>query len=200
MTPRQGTALILASASPRRLDLLRQAGLEPDRLQAANVDETPVRGERPRGLAQRLARSKADVVAASNHGAFILAADTVVAVGRRILPKALSREEAAFCLQTLSGRAHDVITAICLISPDGRRCERVTETRVLFKRLSAPEMDAYLDTGEWNGKAGGYAVQGRAGALVRRLSGSYTGVVGLPLRETLDALEGLGYRGAEAAR
>jgi len=200
VTARSGPALILASASPRRLDLLRQAGLEPDRLQSADVDETPVRGERPRELARRLARRKAEVVAAENHGAFILAADTVVAAGRRILPKALSREEAAFCLKTLSGRAHDVITAICLIGPDGRRCEKTTETRILFKRLSGPEINAYLESGEWSGKAGGYAVQGRAGALVMRLSGSYTGVVGLPLRETLDALEGLGYRTAGAAR
>jgi septum formation protein len=187
--------LILASASPRRLDLLRQIGVEPDGVAPADVDETPLRGEAPRQLAQRLARAKATTAAAQRPDAFVLAADTVVAVGRRVLPKAETEAEARFCLELLSGRAHRVETAIAVATPDGRVGERLVETRLRFKRLTTREVDGYLDSGEWRGKAGGYGVQGRAGAFVLSLSGSYPAVVGLPLYETLALLRGLGWRG-----
>lgn len=184
--------LVLASASPRRLELLRQAGVEPDRVVHADLDETPAQGETPRRLATRLARQKA--AAAHAAGQFTLAADTVVAVGRRILPKAETAEEARWCLQLLSGRAHRVFTGVAVTAPDGRTAARLSETRLQFKRLTQAEIAAYVDSGEWRGKAGGYGVQGRAAAFVVALSGSYTGVVGLPLYETLCLLEGLGCR------
>ncbi len=191
--------LVLASASPRRLQLLNQIGIEPDKLLPAELDETPLRKELPRGLAKRLAQTKAEV---ARHGAerdpdldgcFILAADTVVAVGRRILPKPDLTDEAAACLRLLSGRAHRVYTALCLITPRGKTRSRLVETRVRFKRLSREEIETYLASGEWEGKAGGYAIQGRAGAFVTRLIGSYTNVVGLPLYETMSLLMGEGY-------
>jgi septum formation protein len=187
--------LVLASASPRRLQLLAQAGLVPDRVVPADIDETPLRNEQPRDLARRLARSKA-VHAASNAlaaGTFCLAADTVVAVGRRILPKAETIEEARHCLALLSGRGHRVYTAVCLITPAGKQRERLVETRLGFKRLSDAEIGAYLASGEWRGKAGGYAIQGLAGAFALQIVGSYTSVVGLPLYETLCLLEGEGF-------
>jgi septum formation protein len=188
--------LVLASGSPRRLALLAQAGIEPDALLPADIDETPERGELPRRLALRLAREKLDAADArrrmlgEHEGAFLLAADTVVAVGRRILPKPEVAEEAAECLRLLSGRAHRVYTGIALMTPKGGIRTRLVETRVRFKRLSREEMDAYLAAREWEGKAGGYAIQGLAGVFVVKLVGSYTNVVGLPLAETVALLGG----------
>jgi septum formation protein len=190
---------VLASGSPRRLGLINQAGIEPDALRPADIDETPRKGELPRACANRLARAKADAAVASLRaddelqGAYILAADTVVAVGRRILPKAELLDEAAQCLRLLSGRNHRVYTAICLVTPKEAVRQRLVETRVRFKRLSAQDIEAYLASGEWRGKAGGYAVQGLAGTFVVKLVGSYTNVVGLPLYETLTLLSGEGY-------
>jgi septum formation protein len=185
--------LVLASASPRRLDLLRQIGLAPDMVEAAELDETPHPHETPRQLALRLARAKAAHVAARRPGDFVLGADTVVAVGRRVLPKALDEAEVRGCLELLSGRAHRVLTGVCVVAPDGRTASRLSESRLHFKRLSAAEVDAYVACGEGVGKAGGYAIQGRAGALVMALQGSYSGVVGLPLHETANLLSGLGF-------
>ena len=182
--------LVLASASPRRLQLLRQAGIEPDEIRSPSVDERPAKGELPRDLARRLARDKA---AGSDAGVYTLTADTVVSVGRRILPKTEEAEEAATCLRLLSGRSHRVHTAVCLVTPAGKLRERLVETRVIFKRLSGPEHEAYLAAGEWRGKAGGYAVQGLAACFVRQLVGSYGAVVGLPLYETVSLLAGEGY-------
>ena len=191
--------LILASASPRRLALLNQIGIEPEHLVPAHVDETPEKGELPRKLAQRLADLKALTarhkasVAGFGGNTMVLAADTVVAVGRRILPKAETMEEAADCLRLLSGRAHRVYTGVTLITPSGARRHRLVETRIRFKRLSAREMESYLASAEWRDKAGGYAIQGIAGAFVVKLSGSYTAVVGLPLMETAHLLAGEGF-------
>jgi septum formation protein len=192
--------LVLASASPRRIALLQQAGIEPDRIMPAEVDETPLRSEHPRSLAKRLARAKAEAARAyladegGADGSFILAADTVVAVGRRILPKTELAEEAANCLGLLSGRSHRVFTGVCLVTPGEKVRQRVSETRLRFKRLPRETIDAYLASGEWRGKAGGYAIQGLAGAFVVKLVGSYTGVVGLPLYETTALLAGEGYK------
>jgi len=193
---RQDTApaLVLASASPRRLDLLRQIGLAPDAVRAPEVDETPLPKELPRDYAKRLARAKADAVAGRMPGDFVVAADTVVARGRRILPKAETADEARACLDLLSGAAHRVLTAVVAVAPDGRRAERLVETRVQFKRLSADDVHGYIESEEWQGKAGGYAVQGLAGRFVTAIHGSYSSVVGLPLYETASLLEGLGYR------
>jgi septum formation protein len=191
--------LILASASPRRLALLQQAGLDADALLPADIDETPQRFELPRSLAVRLASEKAAAATKIRKlqpkldGSFLLAADTVVAVGRRILPKCETREEAEDCLQLLSGRQHRVYTAVSLITPRGAERRRLVEARLRFKRLASAEINAYLATGEWRGKAGGYAVQGFAGAFVVKLIGSYTAVVGLPLYETVNLLAGEGY-------
>ena len=185
--------LVLASASPRRRDLLAQAGIVPDAIAVPGVDETPRKDELPRVHALRLAREKAIAVATDNPGAFVLAADTVVAAGRRILPKAETEDQARACIALLSGRAHRVYTAVALATPGGRLLTRVVETRVSVKRLGAPEIDAYVATGEWRGKAGGYALQGAAAALIPRINGSCSGVVGLPLAETLALLRGAGY-------
>ncbi|MFG1192897.1 MULTISPECIES: Maf-like protein [Xanthobacter] len=189
--------LVLASGSPRRLALLNQAGIDPDLLMPADVDETPERGELPRRLAQRLSQEKAKLVAGrakdAEMNALVLAADTVVAVGRRILPKPDLVDEAEACLRLLSGRTHRVYTGVCLIDPRGRTATRLVETRVRFKRLSRDEINDYLACGEWRGKAGGYAIQGIAGGFVVKLVGSYTNVVGLPLSETLGLLTGQGY-------
>jgi septum formation protein len=191
--------LILASASVRRLELLQQIGLDPDALIPADLDETPNRGELPRVLAARLAAEKAEAaakIAAQRpelEGAFLVAADTVVAVGRRILPKCEVVDEATQCLRLLSGRIHRVYTGVTLITPKGGRRRRLVESRVRFKRFSSDEIEAYLASGEWRGKAGGYAIQGLAGAFVVKLVGSYTGVVGLPLYETLSLLAGEGF-------
>jgi len=186
--------LVLASASPRRLDLLRQIGLTPDAVEAADLDEAPHSDETPRRLAVRLAEAKAVHVAARLPDAFVLGADTVVAVGRRVLPKADDAAEVRACLRLLSGRAHRVLTGIAVAAPGGRVASRLVESRVHFKRLSDADVDAYLACGEGIGKAGGYAIQGRAGALVISLQGSYSGVVGLPLYETANLLAGLGFR------
>lgn len=193
MTPSAKLRLILASASPRRLALLGQIGVVPDAVRAADLDETPRKNELPREHALRLAREKAEAVAALEPGALVLGADTVVACGRRILPKAETETEARQCLALLSGRAHRVYTAVALIHPDGRRAERVSESRLVFKRLAAGEIDAYLACGEWRGKAGGYAIQGHAATFVRLLTGSHSGVVGLPLFETGALLAGAGF-------
>jgi len=191
--------LVLASGSPRRLSLLNQAGIEPDSLQPTEIDEIPVKGELPRALANRLAKTKAQAALASVkideelRGSYILAADTVVAVGRRIMPKADMLEEAAACLRLLSGRNHRVYTGICLVTPRETFRQRLIETRVRFKRLSTEDIEAYLASGEWRGKAGGYAIQGLAGTFVVKLVGSYTNVVGLPLYETMSLLGGEGF-------
>jgi septum formation protein len=187
--------LVLASASPRRLDLLAQVGLEPDRTDPADIDETPQAGETPRALALRLAQAKARLAADRNPGAFVLGADTVVAVGRRVLGKAEDEAEARAFLSLLSGRAHKVLTGVAVIAPDGRMSSRLGEARVHFKRLTPAELDGYLGCGEWRGKAGAYAIQGRAGGFVIAVQGSYSAVVGLPLYETRMLLEGLGLRG-----
>ena len=188
--------LILASASPRRLALLAQIGIVPDAVRAADLDEAPLKLELPRVHAVRLAREKARAVAALEPRAFVLAADTVVAAGRRILPKAETEADVRHCLDILSGRAHRVYTAICLIDPAGGLRERVSETRVSFKRLSDAELDAYVAGGEGQGKAGGYAIQGSAAAFVRLLNGSYSGVVGLPLFEVGTLLASAGFVGS----
>ncbi len=185
--------LILASASPRRLQLLAQIGVVPDRVTAADIDETPLRDETPRRHAARLAREKAQ--ACAEPGCFTLAADTVVALGRRILGKPADEAAARACLSLLSGRRHHVLTAITLITPDGSLSHRLAESRVVFNRLTPQELDAYLATGEWAGKAGGYAIQGYAAAFIRQLAGSYSGVVGLPLFETAQLLKGRRYHG-----
>lgn len=191
--------LVLASSSPRRLELLQRVGIEPDALLPADIDETPRKKDLPRVLAARLAHEKAAAAARISaddpalRGAFILAADTVVAVGRRILPKCELVEEAGDCLRLLSGRQHRVYTAVCLLTPKGAERRRLVEARVRFKRLSGADLEAYLGSGEWRGKAGGYAIQGIAGAFVVRLIGSYTCVVGLPLYETVALLDGDGF-------
>jgi septum formation protein len=186
--------LVLASASPRRLELLRQVGIVPDVIDPANLDETPRKGELPAAHAVRLAEEKARAVIPRHPGAFILAADTVVACGRRILPKTEDEASARFCLELLSGRRHRVHGGIALASPDGRLVLRRVDSQVAFKRLSEPEIAAYLRSGEWCGKAGGYAIQGQAAVLVRWLCGSYSNVVGLPIFETAQLLAGRGYR------
>ncbi len=186
-------ALILASASPRRKDLLAQIGVEPDLILPADLDETPQKSELPRPYALRLAIEKADAIRALHPDGIILAADTVVACGRRILPKTEEEPEARACLELLSGRAHQVMTGVAVLPETGPALSRLVVTRVKLKRLSRSEIDGYLASGEWRGKAGGYGIQGRAGALVQSLSGSYTGVVGLPVFETRNLLEGAGY-------
>ena len=182
--------LILASASPRRLDLLAQIGVVPDAVEAADIDETPVAGELPRQNAARLARAKAQAIADRNPGALVIGADTVVACGRRILPKAEDEKTALQCLELLSGRRHRVYGGVAVILPDGSLRSRLVETRVRFKRLTSQEMAAYLQSGEWRGKAGGYAIQGRAAVFVANINGSYSNIVGLPLYETAALLSG----------
>lgn len=184
--------LVLASASPRRLELLRQIAITPAAVIPAEISEQPRPRELPAKLALRLATEKAQAVAALQHGAVVLGADTVVACGRRILPKAESRQEAADCLKLLSGRRHRVYGGIVVIGPDRRLAKRLVMTSVSFKRLSEAEISAYLESGEWKGKAGGYAIQGRAGAFVRSINGSYTNVVGLDLFATTALLRGFG--------
>ena len=189
----------LASASSRRLDLLAQIGIKPEHVGPADIDETPKSGETPRELARRLASEKATAVLShipENEDWVILAADTVVAQGRRILPKAETQETAKVCLKLLSGRAHRVFSGVCLIYK-GKSMLRVADTRVVMKRLSAEEITTYLDSQEWLGKAGGYAIQGRADAFVKSLNGSYSNVVGLPLYETSSLLAGIGFKGGQ---
>ena len=188
--------LVLASGSPRRVDLLNQVGIEPDHLLPVTIDESPKRNELPRNLAKRLAREKAEAamtIARADPdyaGALIVAADTVVGVGRRCLPKADLIEDADACLRLLSGRSHRVYTGVTLVTLKGQLRQRLVETRVRFKRLTREDIDSYLASGEWQGKAGGYAIQGLAGGFVVRLVGSYTNVVGLPLYETVALLQG----------
>jgi septum formation protein len=183
--------LVLASASPRRRELLGRLGLEAERIAPAHIDETPQPGELPRAYAIRVAREKA--LAAACHDAHVLAGDTVVAAGRRILPKTEEEAEARACLELLSGRRHTVYSAIALRGPDGTLRERLSETEVRFKRLSEQEIRDYLAGGEWHGKAGGYAIQGSAEGLVAWLQGSHSGVVGLPLFETRALLKAAGF-------
>lgn len=190
--------LVLASASPRRLDLLRQIGVVPDAVDPADIDESPLPRELPPQHALRLAGEKAAAVAARHSGAFVLAADTVVACGRRILPKAEEEKQARACLSLLSGRRHRVFGGVVLLAPAGeeealRRSERLVRTDVTFKSLSHEETESYIASGEWQGKAGGYAIQGRAAAHVRWIGGSYSNVVGLPLFEVAALLRGAGF-------
>jgi septum formation protein len=187
-------SLVLASASPRRLELLRQIGLAPDRIDPAGIDETALPGELPAAHVMRLARAKAETVRARHPGAFVLAADTTVACGRRILGQPADETAARSYLALLSGRRHRVYGGVAVIAPDGRLATRRVVSQVGFKRLSGDEVAAYLATGEWRGKAGGYAIQGRAAALIDWVAGSYSNVVGLPLHETAQLLAGLGYR------
>lgn len=186
--------LVLASESPRRRDLLASIGLPPDLIAPTDIDETPLRDEPPRRLAARLAAAKADAAAARFPEDFVLAADTVVSVGRRILPKASDAREVADCLRLLSGRAHRVVTGVSVRAPGGRRGDRLVETRLKMRRLSEADIRAYAEGGEGVGKAGGYGIQGRAGAFILSLSGSWPAVVGLPLHETEALLRGLGWR------
>jgi septum formation protein len=185
--------LVLASASPRRRDLLAQLGIVADQIDPADIDETPLKAELPARYAARIAGAKRAVVAARHPDALVLAADTVVALGRRILPKTETADEARDCLLRLSGRRHRVLTALALSAPGRRPVARLVTSVVRVKRLSAAEIAAYLASGEWRGKAGGYAIQGRAAAMIAFLSGSHSNVVGLPLFETAAALRGLGY-------
>lgn len=186
--------LVLASASPRRLDLLRQIGIVPAEVEPAEIDETPEKGELPAQYAKRIAAAKLAAVAPRHPGCFVLAADTVVACGRRILPKAEDRSTARRCLELLSGRRHHVLGAIAIATPEGRESARLIDTAVIFKRLSEPEIAAYLGGGEWHGKAGGYAVQGMAAVFVRSIAGSYSNVVGLSLYDAAAMLSGLGFK------
>ena len=183
-------SLILASASPRRRELLSRLGIEPAAITASDIDETPRKGEEPRDYARRMAREKALVADGDAH---VLAGDTVVALGRRILPKAEDEATARHCLQLMSGRRHRVLSAVALRSPDGTLRERLSETVVRFKPLSVQEIDAYLAGGEWHGKAGGYAIQGAAEGLIAWIQGSHSGVVGLPLFETRALLKAAGF-------
>lgn len=192
--PNRRLRLILASASPRRLDLLAQIGIVPDKVEPAEVEEAERKGELPADVVRRLAEAKARYVAARNPGALVLGADTVVACGRRIMPKAHDEEQAKRILGFLSGRRHRVYGGIALIDAEGRAHSRLVVTAVSFKRLEEAEINAYIASGEWRDKAGAYAVQGRAGAFVRQINGSYSNVVGLSLFETASLLRGLGYR------
>jgi septum formation protein len=183
--------LVLASASPRRLELLARLGVTPDAVLPADIDETPRKGELPLPYAERMAAEKA--AAAAQAGSIVLAADTVVAAGRRILPKTENEEEARATLKLLSGRRHRVLSAVTVVDADGAARHRVSTSTVAFKRFSDEELEAYLAAGEWRGKAGAYAIQGRAEALIRMLSGSHSGVMGLPLFETRTLLRAAGY-------
>ncbi len=185
--------LILASASPRRLELLKQIGIVPDKIVPADIDESLKKGETPEAYVARLSREKAEKIASEHPASFIIAADTTVALGRRILGKAEHTEEEKKFLQALSGRRHHVITGVTVISPEGKKKTKTVSSIIKFKRLSAADISTYIDSGEWQGKAGGYAIQGKAARLIPFISGSYSNIVGLPLFETLTLLEGLGY-------
>ena len=185
--------LILASASPRRCELLGQIGVRPDIVDPADVDETPLKGELPATYAARVAAEKAALVATRHPGALVLSGDTVVAAGRRILPKAETEDEARTCLPLLSGRRHRVLSAITLIDGEGRARHRLSTNIVTFKRLEQAEIDAYIAAEEWHGKAGGYAIQSRAAGLIRAIQGSHSAIMGLPLYETRALLKAAGY-------
>jgi septum formation protein len=189
----QATKLVLASSSARRLDLLQQVGIVPAEVDAADIDETARRDEHPDRLAERLSQEKAILVAARHQGYWVLAADTVVACGVRILPKPADLEEAGKCLSLLSGRRHRVYSGVCVVDPGGTPHSRRVMSSVIFKRLHPKDIETYLATGEWQGKAGGYAIQGYAARYIRAVGGSYSNVVGLPLFETCSLLEGLGF-------
>ncbi len=193
MSGAKHASLILASASPRRRELLARIGVVPDGIVPADIDEDPRPDEIPKPHALRLAIGKANEIAPAHKGSFILSADTVVGVGRRILPKSEDVETAKYCLDLLSGRSHRVFTGVCLITPDGRQIDKVVETRLKMKRLSDAEMLLYLGSGEWDGKAGGYGIQGLAEAFISHISGSYSNVMGLPVYETRNMLVGAGY-------
>jgi septum formation protein len=194
VTPPGAPALVLASASPRRLELLRQIGVVPACVDPVALEETPRRRELPPALALRLAIAKAEAVAARHPGAVVLGADTVVACGRRVLPKAESEAEVRACLALLSGRRHRVHGGIAVVAPDGRTRARCVSTVVRFKRLERAEIDAYVADGEWRGKAGGYAIQGRGATFIRGINGSYSNVVGLDLFTAAALLRGAGWR------
>ncbi len=186
-------SLILASASPRRLELLKQAGITPTKIVPADIDETPLKIELPRDYALRIAAAKAQKISEAHKDSFILSADTVVAVGRRILPKAETEAQARDCLKLISGRRHKVLSAVSVISPAGKQKSLLVSSVVRFKLLTTAETAAYLASREWQGKAGGYAIQGLAALLIPYISGSYSNIVGLPLFETVQLLKGLGY-------
>lgn len=186
--------LVLASASPRRLQLLAQVGITPDDIVPADLDESPLDDETPRRLALRLAMAKANAVAQLRPAAFVLGADTLVAVGRRILNKPVDEADARRMLTLLSGRPHKVLTAVAVVGPSGRSGSRLVETKVRFKRISRIEADGFIASGDWRDAAGGYKIHQSAGAFVTQLQGSFTGVVGLPLYETLSLLSGLGWQ------
>ena len=192
--PSRRARLVLASASPRRRELLAQIGWPPDTIEAADLDETPLKRELPAALALRLADAKLDAIASRHPDAYVLAADTVVALGRRMLPKAETEEEARECLARLSGRRHRVIGGIAVRAPDGTRRTRLVTTVVGFKRMTEAEIASYIANGDWRGKAGGYAIQGGAAAYVTQIRGSYSNVVGLGLAEAYALLSGLGFR------
>ncbi len=195
LAQRPAQRLVLASASPRRLDLLRQIGLVPDAVDPADIDESPLACELPPRYAARTALEKAKAVAARHPDSYVLAADTVVACGRRILPKAESESQARGCLDLLSGRRHRVLGGVALLIPGAERpVERLVRTDVTFKPLSLEETEAYIASGEWRGKAGGYAIQGCAAAFVRWIGGSYSNIVGLPLFEVAGMLRGTGFQ------
>jgi septum formation protein len=185
--------LILASASPRRKALLEQIQITPDKIVAPDIDETPRKAELPRDHALRLAEEKARAVAEKNKDCFILAADTVVACGRRILPKTENEKQARECLELLSGRRHHVFGGIAVVTPDGKLHTRLSDTTVQFARLSAKDIENYLESGEWRGVAGGYAIQGTAAKFVKFLQGSHSNVIGLSLYDTMKILEAAGY-------
>ena len=185
--------IILASASPRRVDLLKQIGITPDKIIPADIDETESKDELPRDVALRLACEKARAIAEKHPDSYVLAADTVVACGRRILPKTTDEEQTKDCLTLLSGRRHHVYGGIALITPEGKLVKRLADTTVQFKRLQSTDIEHYLKTGQWNGVAGGYAIQGHAASFVKSLRGSYSNVVGLCLYDTMRILEGVGF-------
>lgn len=192
--PAHAPGLVLASASPRRIELLAQAGVTPDLVVPMGIDETPLKNETPRMVATRLAIGKAAAGAASYPHSYVVGADTVVAVGRRMLGKPVDAADAASMFQLLSGRNHKVFTGVAVVVPGGRISHRLSETRVRFKRLTPADSAALVESGQWHGAAGGYQIQKLGGAMVIALIGSYTGVVGLPLFETLSLLGGAGYR------
>lgn len=185
--------LVLGSSSPRRLRLLAQIGLEPDLVEAPDIDETPAKGEKPHAYAIRMAREKAEALEPHYVGHFILTGDTVVATGTRILPKATTLAQARDCLTRLSGRSHSVYSALTIITDRGQVHERLSKNRVRFKRLSPREISSYLDSGQWQGKAGGYAIQGLAAGLISGIKGSFSAIVGLDLYHVQSILTGLGF-------
>jgi len=186
--------LILASASPARLELLRQIGIFPDKIEPADIDETPHKKELPREHVLRLAEEKAAKVAGNNPDSFIIGADTVIVRGRRIIGKAAGAEEARKIIKALSGSRHMVITGVSVIAPGGRKSSRIVETRVKIRRLDEGEIESYIASGQWQGKSGCYGLQGRAGGYIEWINGSFSGVIGLPLAETVNMLKGLGFK------